>query len=278
MTSSGRGKLRRHSHVAMYVQIADSIARDIAERRYRPLDRLPTERALMERFAVSRITVRQAIARLIFQGLAVAKQGKGTFVAGPVVQHELEELQGFYDALVKQGHVPRTRLLELGPRAAPSDVELMLGVKGKSAPRAVYLKRSYFLQGRPFALARAWLPPAARRVSWDEAETHPLYAILQDLLGRRVARAEVSIVARDADGEEADVLDLAPASPVLVMERVSYGARGEALEISRFSIRPENYRFRMSVQGPLAITRHIEEVGRPSRGTQARARKHSVKP
>ncbi len=253
-------KIRRESNVALYVQIAASLARDIAERRYQPFDRLPTEHALMERFGVSRITVRQAIARLIFQGLAVAKQGKGTFVAGPVVQHELEELKGFYDTLVGQGHTPQTRLLALGPREAPSDIELMLGVKGKAGAQAMYLQRGYSLQGHPFALARAWLTPAALRISWDEAERHPLYAILKDLLGLRVARAEVAILAREADGEEADLLALTPASPVLVMERVSFSASGQALEVSRFSIRPENYRFRLSVQGPLAITRQIEQV------------------
>ncbi len=270
-------KIRRESSVALYVQIAASLAREIAERRYKPFDRLPTEHELMHRFGVSRITVRQAIARLIFQGLAVAKQGKGTFVAGPVVQHELKGLEGFYDTLVGQGHMPQTRLLELGPREAPADIELMLGVKGKAGARAMYLKRGYTLQGHPFALARAWLPPAALRVSWDEAESHPLYAILQDLLGLKVARAEVAILAREADGEEADLLALTPASPVLVMERVSFSATGQALEVSRFSIRPENYRFRLSVQGPLAITRQIEQVA-PGRRQRRVARKQASKP
>lgn len=270
-------KIERESSVPLYVQIADRLARDIAEGRYKAFERLPTEHELMERYRVSRITVRQAIAQLIRQGLAVSKQGKGTFVAGPVVQHELEELKGFYDTLVGQGHTPQTRLLEFGPAQTPANIELLLGAAGQ---KAVYLKRVYSLQGRPFALARAWLPPAAQRVSWDEAARNPLYAILQNLLGFKVVRAEVSIVARQADPEESELLALQPASPVLVMERASYSNAGEVLEVSRFSIRPENYRFRLSVQGPLAITRQIQELTAPGRARKpsAKAPKRTRKP
>ena len=134
----------------------------------------------MKRFGVSRVTVRQAIARLTREGLAVSKQGKGSFVAGPVVQHELESLRGFYDTLVAQGHAPQTDLLAFGPARTPADIGQLLRTGGQ---QAVYLKRIYSLHRRPFALARAWLPPVAHRVTWDEAARNPLYAILQNLLG-----------------------------------------------------------------------------------------------
>jgi GntR family transcriptional regulator len=259
-------RLNRQSSVALYMQIADSLAQDIASMRLKAFDRLPTESELMKRFGVSRVTVRQAIARLTREGLAVSKQGKGSFVAGPVVQHELEELRGFYDTLVAQGHAPQTDLLAFGPARTPADVGRLLRTGGQ---QAVYLKRIYSLHRRPFALARAWLPPEAQRVTWGEAVRNPLYAILQHLLGFRVVRAEVGIVARQADAEELELLALQARSPVLVMERTSYSRAGDVLEVSRFSVRPENYRFHLSVEGPLAITRQIQEVAPRSRKTSA---------
>lgn len=258
-------KIERESSIALYVQIADRLARDIAEGRYKPFERLPSEPALMARFGVSRVTVRQALALLARQGLVSAKQGKGTFVGGPVVRHELQDLRGFYDALVTKGHTPETRLLKFEPVQAPASIELALGAAGREV---MFLQRVYSLQGQPFALASAWLPPAAARVSWDEASRNPIYSILEELLGLRVTRAEVSILARTAEPEEAKLLELPANSPVLVMERVSYSAEGAALECSRFSIRPESYRFSLSVQGPFAITRKIQEVVPPSRGPE----------
>jgi GntR family transcriptional regulator len=265
-------KINRDSSVALYIQIADGLARDIGRMRFKPFDRLPSESELMERYGVSRVTVRQSIARLVHQGLAISKQGKGAFVAGPVVQHELEELKGFYDSLVGQGHAPQTRLVEFGPGHTPPAIAQLLGTAGE---QAVYLKRIYSLQRRPFALARAWLPPRARGISRDQASRNPLYAILQILLGLKVARAEVGIIARSADPEEVELLKLQPGSPVLVMERTSYASTGEALEISRFSIVPENYRFRLTVEGPLAITRQIQEVAAAKRSHASPA--HSSK-
>lgn len=48
-----------------------------------PGDQLPTERELGEVHAVSRVVVREAIARLRHEGLVVSRQGKGVFVASP---------------------------------------------------------------------------------------------------------------------------------------------------------------------------------------------------
>jgi DNA-binding FadR family transcriptional regulator len=61
--------------------VAGSIAREIAEGRLKPGDRLPTEQALSATFDVSRNVVREAVARLRSEGLVWAQQGRGAFVA-----------------------------------------------------------------------------------------------------------------------------------------------------------------------------------------------------
>lgn len=262
-------KVERDSSVSLYVQIADRLAREIAEGRHKPFERLPSEQSLMERYGVSRVTVRQAIGLLARQGLVEPKQGKGTFVAGPVVRHELADLRGFYDELVRSGNPPKTRLLKFEPREADAQTEVLLGA---GPGEAMFLKRLYLLETHPFALARAWLPPIAKAISWQQAETNPLYSILENLLGQRVTRADVSIIARETDAEEARLLELPPRSPVLVMQRASYSPEGKGLEYSQFTVRPENYRFCLSVHGPLAITRQIQEVAPPPRRAASASR------
>lgn len=260
-------KIERDSSVALYVQIAEKLAKDIAAGRYKAFERLPSEQELMDRYGVSRVTVRQAIGVLRKQGLVSAKQGKGTFVGAPIVQHELADLRGFYDALVSSGNPPQTRLLKFEPVKPEARIEALLN--GSLRGDAMYLERLYLLKGHPFALARAWLPPAAKKISWDEAEANPLYSILESLLHLRVTNADVSIVARAADGDEARLLELPVKSPVLVMQRASYSPEGHGLEYSQFTVRPENYRFCLSVQGPLAITRQIQEVVPPPPAAKA---------
>ncbi|MFY8143978.1 MAG: FadR/GntR family transcriptional regulator [Caulobacter sp.] len=72
----------------LYQQVARSIAASIAEGRYAPGDRLPSERGLADSFGVSRPTIRDAMIALEFQGLVEARQGSGVYVTA---QGEVEK-------------------------------------------------------------------------------------------------------------------------------------------------------------------------------------------
>ena len=68
------------SSVPLHISISETLRQQIEAGDYQPGEKLPSEHQLMEVFNVSRITVRQAIANLVSQGLATAQQGKGVFV------------------------------------------------------------------------------------------------------------------------------------------------------------------------------------------------------
>jgi GntR family transcriptional regulator, transcriptional repressor for pyruvate dehydrogenase complex len=64
-----------------------ALAALIAERGYRGGDRLPPERDLSEALGVSRPTVREAIGRLVADGVLVARRGSGTYIAPVDLEH-----------------------------------------------------------------------------------------------------------------------------------------------------------------------------------------------
>jgi GntR family transcriptional regulator len=70
-----------------YSIVETTLAREIADGHWRPGARLPGENALIERFCVSRSTVRRATQNLALRGLVKVFPGRGTFVlhcaAGP---------------------------------------------------------------------------------------------------------------------------------------------------------------------------------------------------
>ena len=121
----------------------------------------------------------------------------------------------------------------------------------------MFLQRSYSLEGAPIGLASTWLPAEAQRISWQQAETHPSYAILQDLLSTPIARADVAIRGRFAGRPLGRMLDLPSKSAVLVLERISYGATGRPLELTSFVVNSKSYEFTLSVQGPLPINARL---------------------
>ncbi|MBA3685493.1 MAG: GntR family transcriptional regulator, partial [Planctomycetes bacterium] len=68
------------SHRALALQIATILRKELLTK-YQPGDRIPGDNELAERFAVSYMTVRQAMVSLVHEGVLVRRQGKGTYVA-----------------------------------------------------------------------------------------------------------------------------------------------------------------------------------------------------
>lgn len=64
----------------IYEQIVDQIAQLVAEGQLKPGDRLPSERELVERFKVSRASIREAISALEMMGLIEVRSGEGTYI------------------------------------------------------------------------------------------------------------------------------------------------------------------------------------------------------
>ncbi len=62
-------------------QLASALRAQLESGVLQPGDRLPTELALAAQYAVSRTVVREAVSRLRSNGLLVARQGSGVFVA-----------------------------------------------------------------------------------------------------------------------------------------------------------------------------------------------------
>lgn len=67
----------------LYRAIIEALRTDIAEGTFAPGDRLPPERELVERFDVSRLTVREAIIGMEILGLVEARRGSGVYVVEP---------------------------------------------------------------------------------------------------------------------------------------------------------------------------------------------------
>jgi GntR family transcriptional regulator len=253
------GVLARESHVALYQQIARHLENDIAIGHYSALKRLESEHELMERFAVSRITVRQAIGNLVQKGLVVRKQGKGTFVAGPSIRHDLHDLRGFFDVFLSQGQHPETRLLSFAAVDPPAGITVAL--KLERGTRPMRFQRLYVLDGNSVGLAEAWLNPEATNVSWDDVETHSTYAILQELLGIRIARAEMAIRARIAGKRLGRILAIPANASVLLLVRISFDTTGTPREVTHFTVNSEAYEFTLSAGGPLPISSSLKATG-----------------
>ena len=81
MSHPQAGQIDRNSPVPYYFQLAEIVEEEIVSGRWEPGTRLPSEPDLCDQYALSRTTIRQALARLEQKGLITRDKGRGTFVS-----------------------------------------------------------------------------------------------------------------------------------------------------------------------------------------------------
>jgi len=249
--------LRRDSHVTLYMQLAKQIEQEIASGKYGPHERLPTEQQFVDALGVSRITVRQALNHLAEGRLIIKKQGKGTFVAGPVERQELQELRGVLEEITLQGMVPVTKLLRFGVVKAPAGILKELRVE--NTKELVLLERLYSLEDAPIGLLQTYFAPFSPMITWQQADMHTTYEIIEDLVGIPIG-ADVSIRGKPAGRDIAKVLNMPAKSPLLAFGRLSLSTAGDPLESTQFHIKSESYEFTMKVKGAVPLSPTLKEA------------------
>ena len=222
--------------VAIWRQISETVAGEIAAGVWSAGARLPTEAALAQRFGVNRHTLRRAMAELAERGLVRVEQGRGTFVAEDVVEYAVGERPRFAETLNSQRRAPGGRLLRA--LRLPADDRVAEGLKIRKGPAVVLIERLGDADGRPISISSHFFP-AARfpgLVSWYEQEKSITRSLarcgLDDYL-----RLTTRVRARRATAEEARMLQLPANTPVLETEAINVDPEGKRIEfgISRFA-------------------------------------------
>lgn len=246
---------------ALYEQLADDLAHRIESGEYGLRERLPSEFELVDRYHLSRVTVRQALALLEKRGLVVRRRGVGTFVARAKLRQDLSEpLTGFYDALIAQGLSPHVTLLDFRP--VTPDAQVATKLQQTSAMLAM---RLYRLEGTPLAVTYVHMHPAVAALSRDEVAANPTYRILENILGYKIDRADLTIRADAAGQGPARLLELGAAEPVLILDRTSFATSGEPLEHTVCYLRSDAYEFGLTLRGAVPFSsgfRHTETTVR----------------
>lgn len=216
----------------LYLRVQRDLALRISAGEWAPDDFLPSEQQLQEHYRVSRTTVRKAVGDLVAAGLVVIDRGNGTRVAQPRPHRPETGLMSFSATMRDLGRVP-----------------------GIAAPHAcvdgdqVHVSRVHTADGEPVSFSESWLPLEIFAGFDPErlADQASLYAQLAELdLG--VTEVVDSYGIALADQAQAEALQIAVGSPLLLIDRVGYAADQRPIESGRIVAVADRYR-------PSVITR-----------------------
>lgn len=241
--SSANPTLRRPARaLPAYLQIEDELAERIETGDLPPGERLPTERVLAESMGVSRMTARAALARLAQRGLIDRRQGSGTFVAEPKLRQDASHLRGFFEETVGQGVFPTSTLIERSERLATRQLATTLDLRlGENVFKVVRLRS---VRGQPVVLETSYFPARILPGLLElDLETSSIYRLLGQRFDARPARAVQSLEPITAGELEAELLDVQPGDPLMLVERTSWDGHGRPVEHARDIYRGDRSRF-----------------------------------
>jgi len=229
---------------SLYARSREELREQIVSGRWQPNDPVPSERALMAQYGVSRITVRQALGELQKESLIFRIAGKGAYVAQTRPFQELGRLQGFAEAMEARGHEIFNRVLAIEHGAASELVAARLGL-APGAP-VTELRRVRHLDRAPVSLDITWVPRTfGERLARADLASRDIFLILENDCGAPLGHADLVIDAGLADEPLGTLLGIAVGAPVLRIERLTHDAQGRPIDYEHLYCRADHFQYRL---------------------------------
>ncbi|MEG2263880.1 MAG: GntR family transcriptional regulator [Acinetobacter sp.] len=204
---------------------------------------LPSELEMIEKYHVSRTTVRQALKELETDGLLRREQGKGTFLCDAKLEHPLFTASSFTNDILNKGSVPGSITL-FNERILPSkQLNMVLHLSNNEA--VFKLERIRTVDGEPVGIHSTHLVCKLSNgldASMLQKDNISLYHILQTELGLHLGEAVETLEAALCDERQRQFLGLNKGAPVLKIERLVYLQTGEPFEFSQMVYRADRYK------------------------------------
>ena len=219
---------------------------------FMPGDPVPPESQLCHRFNVSRMTVRQALSRLVFEGLIVRQRGRGSFVAEPRLEHTKMFLS-FEEEMRAGGSKIGHKLLDM--RLEPATGKVAENLALPEGTPVVVLERQRFVDGQIVGSEIRYLPRAiGEALTQEEIHSQPLLPAVRRILGKARTRLSLHVTSAVVRRKEARILGTSIGAPVLIRENIWYVEPEGPIQYGRSMFRGDRYQMRLEFTSTPSVT------------------------
>ncbi len=230
--------------IPLYYQVAEILQKEFLTT-YEPGSQVPTEPELIERFGVSRTTIRQAMALLEENGVLIRQSGKGTFLTtSPKLEVELTALTGFVEDMVALGLESSARVISINTIVPSTAVIQKLNLK--EGEEVVYIERVRLAEDEPISFDATYLPVEfGSKIAQDDLVVHPIFFLLENQYGIALGGADYCIEASIVPKRISEYLQIPAGSPIFLIERNSYSIDGSPVDYEKLYYRADKIRYNM---------------------------------
>jgi len=226
-----RGRhIDRESIVPYYYQLKENLKNLIEDHELPEGEQIPSEAELCRDYGVSRTVVRQALNELVSEGLLTRRKGKGTFVARPkIIGSLLQNLYGLHKDMVGRDLNIWNKVLEFEVTKAGKKLSEKLQLD--PSEETFKLVRLRFVNSEPIVYVTSYIPcRLCPGLIGEDFSKQSLYATLEEKYTLQMARSRRTIEAIVATEDVANMLDIDPGAPLLLLKSISFLHDGTPVE------------------------------------------------
>jgi GntR family transcriptional regulator len=237
--------LDKESVRPLYAQLEELLRHQIERGDWRPGERVPSEQELANRYAISRMTARKALTKLVMDGLLVRHPGKGTFVAQAKVP-AASTLTSFSTAMRELGLTVSSKVIEKTITRPPPGIRESLDLL--PGEQVIYLRRVRYIDTEAVAIMSSYMPASYYGALLNENMTdRPLTAVMEAINNDlKISYSRDYFEASVAQEEEAELLGIKPGAPVLLERGLVYAQNSVPVRNSKVIYRSDRFRLNLS--------------------------------
>lgn len=219
--------LNHKSPVPLHIQAEELLRKMIKDPQFQNGKLLPNEIDMANQLAISRTTLRQALNKLVYEGLLIRKKGVGTKVADALISSKSVNWLSFSQEMKARGIPIKNFELHVSWIYPEEHIANFLNIK--TDQKILKLER---LRGRPegpFVYFVSYFHPRTG-LTGEEDFKRPLYDILEIDYNIISELSKEEISARSADKFIAGKLETEVGSPILFRKRFVYDQAERPIE------------------------------------------------
>jgi GntR family transcriptional regulator len=239
------GSIRRRRGVSCYHQLYIILGMALEKGIIEPGSTLPSEKQLMQQFAVSRNTVRRSLAQLELEKKILRRRGSGTVARRvPTPDYSADAIADAIDNPEAAKERTTSRVLQIISTKTPAFIRERDPVFGE---KCLEVHRCRSFKRQPFMLSISHVPEhLATRLKRRQLGRQVVLSALQEM-GVSAVYVDQTTTAVAADAVAAQRLDVEPRSALLCIHRLTRDRDGRSIEHHTYLYRPDRFHLRARV-------------------------------
>ena len=211
----------KSSRIPVYVQLMNTLLKQIHNGTFNQEDQLPSERELCAIYGVSRSTVRQAIQEMENDGYVNIHKGKGTFVASNRLNQEMSGLYSFTEYMKKLGKTISTKLISFTQEKC--DERIAQKMQCAVGVDLIRFTRVRYVDLEPVIIVTTnLLQERFPDFKEESLSANSLYTMMSESYNVTFTKVKETLQSVCSRKNEATLLQLKPMSPCMKIDRYTY--------------------------------------------------------